>query len=76
MFMWGIGFFWGDADIGAVFGIGFAPFRGGPFRFADAYGASKLVDVMRRYRDALGPQFEPCALLLDHAKANKKFHHP
>eukprot|EP00730_Choanoeca_flexa_P010529 TRINITY_DN1845_c0_g1_i1.p1 TRINITY_DN1845_c0_g1~~TRINITY_DN1845_c0_g1_i1.p1 ORF type:complete len:762 (+),score=235.29 TRINITY_DN1845_c0_g1_i1:30-2315(+) len=61
-------------DIGAIFGIGFAPFRGGPFRFIDAYGVSKLVDQMHRYRDVLGDQFEPCQLLKDYAKDNKKFH--
>jgi enoyl-CoA hydratase/long-chain 3-hydroxyacyl-CoA dehydrogenase len=61
-------------DIGAIFGIGFAPFRGGPFRFTDAYGVTKLVDQMYRYRDVLGAQFEPCQLLKDYAKDNKKFH--
>lgn len=61
-------------DIGAVFGIGFPPFRGGPFRLLDSYGAQKFVDVMLRYRDALGPQFEPAPILKDYAKTNKKFH--
>jgi len=61
-------------DIGAVFGIGFAPFRGGPFRFMDAYGVSKLVDRMQRYQDVFGAQFEPCQLLKDMAKDNRKFH--
>ncbi len=61
-------------DIGAVFGIGFPPFRGGPFRLADSLGAQKLVDTMLRYRDALGPQFEPAPILKEYAKANKKFH--
>ncbi len=63
-----------DGDIGAVFGIGFPPFLGGPFRMLDIHGVSKFVDRMYRYRDAMGPQFEPCQLLKDHAKENKKFH--
>jgi hypothetical protein len=36
-------------------------------------GAQKLVDVMLRYRDALGPQFEPAPILKDYAKSGKKF---
>jgi enoyl-CoA hydratase/long-chain 3-hydroxyacyl-CoA dehydrogenase len=61
-------------DIGLVFGTGFAPFRGGPFRFIDQVGADKYVDMMNRLADTCGPQFEPCQLLKDHAASGKKFH--
>jgi enoyl-CoA hydratase/long-chain 3-hydroxyacyl-CoA dehydrogenase len=63
-----------DGDIGAVFGIGFPPFRGGPFRYVDQMGAQKFVDSMYRYRDANGPQFEPAQMLKDLAASGGKFH--
>jgi enoyl-CoA hydratase/long-chain 3-hydroxyacyl-CoA dehydrogenase len=61
-------------DIGLVFGTGFAPFRGGPFRFLDAVGVDNYVDLMNGFADKYGPQFEPCQLLRDCAASGRKFH--
>lgn len=61
-------------DIGLVFGTGFAPFRGGPFRYIDQVGADKYVGMMNDFAGKYGPQFEPCQLLKDYAASGKKFH--
>mmetsp|Transcript_33342 Transcript_33342/g.79735 ORF Transcript_33342/g.79735 Transcript_33342/m.79735 type:complete len:827 (+) Transcript_33342:159-2639(+) len=61
-------------DIGLVFGIGFAPFRGGPFRYLDTVGVTSFVDRMNGFADAHGGQFEPCQLLKDYAASGKRFH--
>ncbi|KAL3942979.1 MAG: hypothetical protein SGBAC_002930 [Bacillariaceae sp.] len=61
-------------DIGLVFGTGFAPFRGGPFRYLDQVGVANYVDMMHGFADKYGPQFEPTQLLKDYAAADKKFH--
>lgn len=63
-----------DGDIGAVFGIGFPPFKGGPFRMLDTIGTKSFVDKMYRYRDAKGEQFEPAQILKDYAASGKRFH--
>lgn len=63
-----------DGDIGLVFGIGFAPFKGGPFRYMDSVGVTAFVDRMNGFANNLGEQFEPCQLLKDYAASGKKFH--
>ena len=63
-----------DGDLGAVFGTGFLPFTGGPFRMIDAVGAQLYADKLSRLADEHGDHFAPAQLLLDHAKAGTKFH--
>ena len=63
-----------DGDIGAVFGLGWPPFRGGPFRYADSLGAAQVVDRLRRYQDRFGERFKPAPRLLELAEKRGKFH--
>jgi 3-hydroxyacyl-CoA dehydrogenase/enoyl-CoA hydratase/3-hydroxybutyryl-CoA epimerase len=63
-----------DGDIGAIFGLGFPPFLGGPFRFADRLGLAKVVEKMKRYQDQHGRRFAPAAILEDMAKTGATFH--
>jgi enoyl-CoA hydratase/long-chain 3-hydroxyacyl-CoA dehydrogenase len=63
-----------QGDVGAVFGVGFPPFKGGPFRMIDEIGSRTYCDRLLALRDQYGEQFEPAPLLQDMAKENKKFH--
>ncbi len=62
-----------DVDLGLVFGIGFPPFRGGLLFWADTLG---LDQIQRRLAPlaARGPRMQPTPLLLEMAKAGKKFY--
>jgi 3-hydroxyacyl-CoA dehydrogenase/enoyl-CoA hydratase/3-hydroxybutyryl-CoA epimerase len=62
-----------DGDVGAVFGLGFPPFRGGPFRYIDAVGAREIVRRLEEYEKAHGVRFRPAPLLLDMARENRVF---
>ncbi|HEX9288235.1 MAG TPA: fatty acid oxidation complex subunit alpha FadJ [Anaeromyxobacteraceae bacterium] len=63
-----------DGDVGAIFGLGFPPFLGGPFRYADAIGPKALLDRVERWHDKLGDRFEPAPLLVEHARAGRTFY--
>ncbi|MDH3314873.1 MAG: fatty acid oxidation complex subunit alpha FadJ [Gammaproteobacteria bacterium] len=63
-----------DGDIGAVFGLGFPPFHGGPFRFIDALGVGEVVDRLQHYTQIHGLRFEPAPLLLEMASEGRRFY--
>ncbi|WP_263070146.1 fatty acid oxidation complex subunit alpha FadJ [Enterobacter huaxiensis] len=62
-----------DGDIGAVFGIGFPPFLGGPFRYMDTLGASEVVAILQRLATQYGSRFTPCDELLQRAERGQTF---
>ena len=63
-----------DGDIGAVFGIGFPPFRGGPFRHIDAIGAAEIVRQLETLNAQHPGRFVPCALLANMAREGQRFY--
>jgi 3-hydroxyacyl-CoA dehydrogenase/enoyl-CoA hydratase/3-hydroxybutyryl-CoA epimerase len=63
-----------DGDVGAVFGLGFPPFLGGPFRWADAVGTRALLEKVEVLRARHGERFEPAPLLVELGRAGRPFH--
>ncbi|MFN2400062.1 MAG: fatty acid oxidation complex subunit alpha FadJ [Gemmatimonadaceae bacterium] len=63
-----------DGDIGAVFGIGFPPFLGGPFRYLDAIGIGSAVESLKALNERLAPRFEPAALLVRMGMRGNRFY--
>ncbi len=63
-----------DGDVGAVFGLGFPPFRGGPFHWIDAEGSARVLERMRRLEGRLGLRFRPAPLLVERGGGGRTFH--
>lgn len=62
-----------DGDVGAVFGLGFPPFLGGPFSYVDHIGAAKICDRLSALSTRFGKRFEPAKRLQDNARDGKVF---
>lgn len=63
-----------DGDVGAVFGLGFPPFRGGPFRYMDNLGTQETVGIFNRLVEKHGERFLPPQILIDKAKSGERFY--
>ncbi|MBZ6067518.1 fatty acid oxidation complex subunit alpha FadJ [Aeromonas schubertii] len=63
-----------DGDIGAIFGIGFPPFLGGPFRYMDRVGIDHLVGRLEHYQKRYGDRFAPSARLQAMAAEGLRFY--
>jgi 3-hydroxyacyl-CoA dehydrogenase/enoyl-CoA hydratase/3-hydroxybutyryl-CoA epimerase len=62
-----------DGDVGAVFGIGFPPFRGGPFWYIDQVGAGRILKRLRSLEERFGTRYAPAPLLVRKAEAGERF---
>jgi 3-hydroxyacyl-CoA dehydrogenase/enoyl-CoA hydratase/3-hydroxybutyryl-CoA epimerase len=63
-----------DGDVGAVFGLGFPPFRGGPFRAIDAAGAAHIFQRLRHWQSKHGARFQPAMQLIKMADRGERFY--
>ena len=63
-----------DGDLGAILGLGFPPFRGGPFRYIDTTGAETVVSLMQAMAEKHGRRFEPAGMLTEMAKNGGHFY--
>jgi len=63
-----------DGDVGAVFGIGFPPFRGGPFRYVDSLGTERVVRALEGLNADRAPRFAPAQLLIEMARSGRRFY--
>ena len=63
-----------DGDVGAVFGIGFPPFRGGPFRYLDTLGIPTVIRALEVLDGRFTPRFRPAPLLRQMAASGARFY--
>ncbi|MCL4154474.1 UNVERIFIED_CONTAM: hypothetical protein GTU68_039272 [Idotea baltica] len=63
-----------DGDIGAIFGLGFPPFLGGPFRFLDSLGHFNCQTMFENLTNKYGPRFTASPLLAEMDQRNEKFY--
>ncbi len=63
-----------DGDLGAVFGTGFLPFTGGPFRYMDQLGIANVVKTMNDLASKYGEKFKPANMLVDMVTKGNQFH--
>ncbi|MCP3428636.1 fatty acid oxidation complex subunit alpha FadJ [Opacimonas viscosa] len=63
-----------DGDIGTIFGIGFPPFLGGPFRYMDKIGIATLVEELQELAKNHGDKYLPAEILVNMSEENKTFY--
>ena len=62
-----------DGDVGAVFGLGFPPIWGGPFKYVDHVGAKSVVSRLEELESKYGVRFAPAKLLKTYSEESKLF---
>ena len=62
-----------DANVGSIFGIGFAAWSGGALQFINQYGLNDFIARARYLAEQYGERFTPPALLLEKAAQGASF---
>ena len=65
-----------DAEVGAIFGLGFAPNTGGPFSYLDRVGLKTAVAKLQGLSEKYGERFTPPKLLAEMAQRGERFFDP
>jgi 3-hydroxyacyl-CoA dehydrogenase/enoyl-CoA hydratase/3-hydroxybutyryl-CoA epimerase len=63
-----------DGDVGAILGLGFPPFRGGPFRYIDHVGTESVLKKLEDLRKVHGNRYKPAELLVEMEAKGKRFY--
>jgi 3-hydroxyacyl-CoA dehydrogenase/enoyl-CoA hydratase/3-hydroxybutyryl-CoA epimerase len=63
-----------DGDVGALFGIGYPAFRGGPLRTIDDLTATRVLETLRDLEDVHGSRFAPSVSLLEAATHGTRYY--
>ena len=63
-----------DGDVGAILGVGFPAYLGGPFSMMDTIGLPRVVAECDRLAARYGEQFAAPQLLRDMAAGGMSFH--
>lgn len=63
-----------EGDAGAVVGLGFPAFRGGPFRYVDSLGAAEALKRIGRFHSQLGARWAPAPVLVEMARERRRFY--
>ena len=62
-----------DANIGSIFGWGFAPLKGGTLQFVNDYGIQEFEKQAQKLAKKYGERFAPPELLIEMAANNQTF---
>ncbi|MFO7528146.1 MAG: 3-hydroxyacyl-CoA dehydrogenase NAD-binding domain-containing protein [Marinobacter sp.] len=62
-----------DANVGSIFGIGYAPWTGGAIQFINHYGVRAFTERARELESQFGERFAPPRMLLEKAETNTGF---
>lgn len=63
-----------DGDLGAILGLGFPPFLGGPFRYIDRLGVKEVNRILNQLRDECGVRFNAADMLKEMESKNSRFY--